>query len=55
MIEANTKCPQCGNGIMKLVPEKRALAPDLPEENNLKARCDKCGYEDRVEVVVTDE
>jgi ribosomal protein S27AE len=55
MIDANTTCPKCGGGIMKLIPEKRALAPDLPEENNLKVRCDKCGYEDRVEVVVTDE
>ena len=55
MIEANTKCPKCGDGIMKIVPERTALAPDLPEENELKARCDKCGYEDRVEVVATDE
>ena len=55
MVEANSKCPRCGDGIMRLVPEKRALAPDLPEENELKASCDKCGYEDRVEVVATDE
>ena len=55
MIEANTKCPKCGHGIMKLVPEQRALAPDLPEENELQARCENCGYEDRVEVVATDQ
>jgi ribosomal protein S27AE len=55
MIEANTKCPKCAAGIMKLVPEQRALAPDLPEENELRARCDKCGYEDRVEVLATDQ
>jgi ribosomal protein S27AE len=55
MIEANTKCPKCGDGMMKIVPEQRALAPDLPEDDELKARCDKCGYEDRVEVVATDE
>ena len=55
MIEANTKCPKCGEGIMKIVPEQRALVPDLPEDNELKARCDKCGYEDHVEVVATDQ
>ena len=55
MIEANTKCPICVDGIMEIVPEPRALAPDLPEDNELKARCDKCGYQDRVEVVATDE
>jgi ribosomal protein S27AE len=55
MIEANTNCPKCGVGIMKLAPERRAVAPELPEDNELKARCDKCGYEDRVEVVATDE
>jgi uncharacterized Zn finger protein len=55
MIDANTKCPKCSEGTMKIVPEQRALAPDLPEENELKARCDNCGYEDRIEVVTTDE
>ena len=55
MIEANTKCLKCGAGIMKLVPEQRALAPDLPEDNELRARCDKCGHEDLVEVIATDQ
>jgi ribosomal protein S27AE len=55
MIEANSKCPKCGAGIMEIVPEQRALAPDLPDDNELKARCDKCGYEDQLEVVATDE
>ena len=55
VVEANSNCPQCHDGIMKLVPEKKALAPDLPEENQLEASCDKCGYEDRVKVVATDE
>ena len=55
MIEANSKCPKCGAGIMEIVPQGRALAPDLPEDNELKARCDKCGYEDHVEVVATDQ
>jgi hypothetical protein len=55
MIEANTTCPKCGDGRMKLIPEKRALAPDLPEENKLTVSCDQCGYQDRVDVVATDE
>jgi predicted Zn-ribbon and HTH transcriptional regulator len=55
MVEANSRCPKCDAGTMRLVPEKRAIAPDLPEENKLKASCDKCGYEDHVEVVATDE
>jgi len=55
MVEANSRCPKCDAGTIRLVPEKRAIAPDLPEENKLKASCDKCGYEDHVEVVATDE
>jgi predicted Zn-ribbon and HTH transcriptional regulator len=55
MVEANSRCPKCDAGTMRLVPEKRAIAPDLPEENKLKASCDKCGYQDHVEVVATDE
>ena len=55
MVEANSKCAKCGAGIMEIVPEQRAIAPDLPEDNELKARCDKCGYEDQVKVVATDE
>jgi hypothetical protein len=55
MVEANSKCPKCEKGVMRLVPEGRALAPDLPEENKLKVSGDQCGYEDRVDVVATDE
>jgi uncharacterized protein with PIN domain len=55
MVEANSECAKCNDGIMRIVPEARALAPDLPEENKLTARCDKCGYQDQVEVVASDE
>jgi ribosomal protein S27AE len=55
MVEANSKCPKCDDGFMRLVPEKRAIAPDLPEENQLKVSCDKCGYEDHVAVIATDQ
>jgi DNA-directed RNA polymerase subunit RPC12/RpoP len=55
MVEANTKCPKCGRGIMKLIPSPEQVAPKLPEQNKLTAECDNCGHRDAVQVVATDE
>jgi ribosomal protein S27AE len=55
MVEANSKCPQCGQGTMKLIRSSAQLAPKLPEQNKLRAECDKCGHKDEVKVVATDE
>jgi uncharacterized protein with PIN domain len=55
MVEANSNCPKCARGTMKLIPSPEQLMPKLPEQNKLIAECDKCGHKDEVKVVVTDE
>jgi len=55
MVEANSKCPKCVQGTMKLIPSPEQLAPKLPEQNRLTAECDNCGHKDEVKVVATDE
>ncbi len=55
MVEANSNCPKCARGTMKLISSPEQLVPKLPEQNKLTAECDKCGHKDEVEVVVTDE
>jgi C4-type Zn-finger protein len=55
MVEANSKCPKCGQGTMKLIPSPDQLAPRLPEQSKLTAECDKCGHKDDVKVVAADE
>jgi C4-type Zn-finger protein len=55
MVEANSNCPKCARGTMKLIPSPEQLVPKLPEQNKLTAECDKCGHKDEVKVVVTDE
>jgi hypothetical protein len=49
MVTADSKCPKCGNGIMKLFPETKPLIPE-PEESELRARCTACNYEDTVTI-----
>ena len=49
MVTADSKCPQCGNGIMKLFPETKPLIPE-PEQSELRARCTACNYEDTVTI-----
>ena len=55
VVEANSKCPKCARGTMKLIPSPEQLAPKLPEQNRLTAECDNCGHKDEVRVVATDE
>jgi C4-type Zn-finger protein len=55
MIEANSTCPKCGAGIMKVLPTSDQLVPQLPKQAELTARCDKCGHRDQVKVVATDQ
>ena len=45
MVIADSKCPKCGNGIMKLFAETKPLIPQ-PEQRDLRARCTVCKYED---------
>jgi ribosomal protein S27AE len=47
MVEVNSKCPKCGEGLMKLQSEHTQLRrTDLLG----RARCNKCGYEDDANV-----
>jgi ribosomal protein S27AE len=45
-MEQNKKCPQCGKGTMKAVPNTEPLRPDVPREKEMQAACDECGYQD---------
>lgn len=49
MVTADSKCPKCGNGIMKLYPETKPLIPE-PDQSELRARCTACSYEDTVTI-----
>ena len=49
MVTADSKCPKCGNGIMKLFPETKPLIPES-EQSELRARCSTCNYEDTVTI-----
>ena len=49
MVTADSDCPKCGKGIMKLFPETKPLIPE-PEQSELRARCDVCNYEDTVTI-----
>ena len=49
MVTADSQCPKCGNGIMKLYPETKPLIPE-PEQSGLRARCTACSYEDTVTI-----
>ena len=42
MVEVNSKCPKCGEGIMKLQTEQ----VQLPRDDLFgRVRCTKCGFE----------
>jgi hypothetical protein len=47
-MEQNKKCPKCGKGTMKAVPNPVPLRPDVPREKEMQAACDnaECGYQD---------
>ena len=49
MVTADSECPKCGKGIMKLFPETKPLIPE-PEQSELRARCSVCSYEDTVTI-----
>jgi len=48
MIQVNSKCPKCEEGIMKLPANPTELSPLIPAPG--RVRCTKCGYEDYAEV-----
>lgn len=49
MVEENSKCPQCGNGLMKLIVDTTELTPQAIK-TALRVRCTECGHEDSVSV-----
>jgi hypothetical protein len=40
---------------MKVLPTSDQLVPELPKQSELTAQCDKCGHQDHVKVVATDQ
>jgi len=49
MVEENSNCPACGEGLMKLILDTAELTPHAIK-TSLRARCTKCGHEDTVNV-----
>jgi len=47
MIQVNSKCPKCEEGIMKLPANPTELSPLIPAPGRVRT---KCGYEDYAEV-----
>ena len=45
-MEQNVKCPKCGKGTMKAVPNSVPVFADVPREKEMQAACDQCGYQD---------
>ena len=46
-MEQNKRCPRCGKGTMKAVPNSvPVFADDVPREKEMQAACDQCGYQD---------
>ena len=54
MIEENSKCPQCGEGSMKLILDTTELTPKAIK-TALRARCTRCGHEDDAGLGVKDQ
>jgi DNA-directed RNA polymerase subunit RPC12/RpoP len=49
MVEENSKCLKCGEGLMKLIIDTAELTPQAIK-TTLRARCTKCGHEDTASV-----
>jgi uncharacterized Zn finger protein len=47
MVEEDSKCPICGEGLMKLILDTEELTPQAIK-TSLRARCTQCGHEDNV-------
>jgi DNA-directed RNA polymerase subunit RPC12/RpoP len=49
MVEENSTCLKCGEGLMKLILDTAELTPQAIK-TTLRARCTKCGHEDTASV-----
>jgi uncharacterized Zn finger protein len=54
MVEENSKCPECGEGSMKLILDTTELTPQAIK-TSLRARCTKCGHEDNASIKTEDQ
>ena len=53
MVIADSDCPKCGKGIMKLVPETEPVIPQ-PKQSESRTRCSVCDYQDTVTIRADD-
>jgi hypothetical protein len=53
MVEENSKCPACGEGMMKLIVDTTELTPQAIT-TSLRARCTNCGHEETANVKAHD-
>jgi uncharacterized Zn finger protein len=49
MVKVDSRCPVCGEGIMKLVIDTEELSSHVIK-TGLRARCTECGHEDTAHV-----
>ena len=54
MVEENSKCPECGEGLMKLILDTTELTPKAIKTAS-RARCTECGHEDNASVTTEDQ
>lgn len=53
MVEENSKCPVCGEGMMKLIVDTTELTPQAIK-TSVRARCTNCGHEEIASVKAKD-
>ena len=53
MVEENSKCPECGEGSMKLIVDTTELTSQAIK-TALRARCTNCGHEETASVKTQD-
>jgi predicted RNA-binding Zn-ribbon protein involved in translation (DUF1610 family) len=46
MDKQDAKCPQCGQGQMKMVLPLAPQVSAMPKEKQMQAKCNKCGFEE---------
>ena len=53
MVDENSKCPACGEGLMKLIIDTTELTAQAIK-TSLRARCTNCGHEETASVKAKD-
>jgi hypothetical protein len=45
-MKQDKKCPECGTGTMKALPNLEPLGASVPRTKPMQARCARCGHQD---------